>query len=62
MLDTANMNTKVFEDVGWISFARFFLENERIMFIVAWNENALEQILYGPFKRCKIFNILFLQS
>lgn len=24
MLDTANMSTKVFEEVGWINIARFF--------------------------------------
>lgn len=24
MLDTANMSTKVFEDIGWISIARSF--------------------------------------
>jgi len=24
MLDTANMSTKVFEDVGWVTNARFF--------------------------------------
>lgn len=47
MLDTANMSTKVFEDVGWLNQARFF---KGIKFIVAFFINCFYIVLKTVFK------------
>lgn len=55
MLDTANMSTKVFEDVGWINIARFVWRMfELIKFIVAFLADSEKKSCVGHLKWFKI--------
>lgn len=50
MLDTADMSTRVFEDVGWINITLYFWRMfELIKFIVAFLSDSEKKILYGAF-------------